>query len=66
MTNETLGMLCLVSAMTALYFTPTLLAIYRRHPSGGGIAVVNLFLGWTLVGWVAALAWSLSAVRRES
>jgi hypothetical protein len=40
-----------------------IVAAGRKHQSGNGILVVNLFLGWTVLGWVLALAWSLSAVR---
>ena len=42
----------------ALYFIPTLNAYSRRHPNAGPIMIINLFLGWTIVGWVVALAWS--------
>ena len=46
----------------ALYFLPTLIACGRGLYSRFGILMVNLFLGWTFVGWVAALsvlfAWS--------
>jgi hypothetical protein len=42
------------------YFLPTVVAVTRDHPSAGGIAVINLFLGWTFLGWVCALAWSVS------
>ena len=40
-----------------LYFLPTVLAWSKRDRAS--ILVVNLFLGWTLVGWVVALAWAL-------
>lgn len=36
----------------ALYFAPTLMARSGRRAS---VFVLNLFLGWTLVGWVVAL-----------
>lgn len=42
------------------YFLPAINAGGRRHKDFGGIMVVNLFLGWTLIGWVWALAWSAS------
>lgn len=44
-----------------VYFIPCFVAAYRNHPNGAPIAVVNLFLGWTLIGWVVALAWSVKA-----
>lgn len=42
----------------AIYFAPTIAAAMRKHKSQGGIAVINLFFGWTIVGWVLALAWA--------
>lgn len=38
------------------YFLPSLIAVIRKVPNTGSTIVVNLFLGWTLIGWVAALA----------
>lgn len=46
-----------------IYFAPALLALARGAAHVGGVFVVNLFLGWTLVGWVAALAWAVSSAR---
>jgi hypothetical protein len=40
----------------ALYFAPTIVAIARKVDHQGSVAVINVFLGWTLVGWVVALA----------
>lgn len=47
-----------------IYVLPTCVAVLRDHPSVGSIAVINLFLGWSLIGWVIALAWSFSAIPR--
>jgi len=41
-----------------LYFCPTIIAVSRKHPNGTAIIVLNVFLGWTVVGWVAALVWA--------
>lgn len=46
------------------YFLPSLIALLRRHPNGCAILVVNLSLGWTLLGWVVALAWSCTGQDR--
>ena len=40
----------------ALYLLPTFVALGRRSDKTAPVVVVNLFLGWTLVGWVVALA----------
>ena len=42
----------------ALYFLPTIVAVSRGHLSGLAIFLLDLFFGWTLIGWLAALIWS--------
>src|ERR1700758_3404801 len=42
--------------LAAIYFLPTIVAAIRGMPQIGPIVIINLFLGWTLVGWVVALA----------
>jgi Superinfection immunity protein len=41
-----------------LYLLPTVIAIFARHPVAVGIAVLNILLGWTVIGWVAAFVWA--------
>ena len=43
-----------------IYFVPTVIAYQRDHPNASPILIVNLFLGWTLIGWVVSLAWALT------
>ena len=42
----------------ALYMLPTYEAWSRKHENLTSITLVNLFLGWTLLGWVCALIWA--------
>ena len=52
--------------IAAVYFFPAMIAANRKHASAGAIFVLNLLLGWTFLGWVAALVWSLTGnVRAE-
>ena len=44
----------------ALYFSPGVIAVTRNHPNRMPIFLLDLFLGWTLVGWVGALVWAHS------
>ncbi len=44
-----------------LYFLPSILASTRRHPNFAGVLLVNLFFGWTFLGWIGALVWALTA-----
>ena len=45
----------------AVYFLPTFVAVARKKVNKGAIFVLNLFLGWSLIGWVVALVWALSS-----
>jgi Superinfection immunity protein len=44
-----------------VYFLPSIIAIVRGHKNALAIFVLDLFLGWTFLGWVGALVWSLTA-----
>jgi len=48
------------------YWMPSFLAIVRGHQSWWAIVAFNLFLGWTIVGWIFALVWSLTMPRWHS
>ena len=43
-----------------IYFIPALIAYDRKHKNKESIAVLNFLLGWTVIGWVAALVWAVS------
>lgn len=47
--------------MPALYFLPTFEAWKREQPNLTTIALVNIFLGWTLIGWVVSIAMACSS-----
>ena len=50
----------LVWAGVGLYFLPTIVAgTGRPHPYVGAVFTFNLLLGWTVLGWVAALVSAL-------
>ena len=53
-----LGTLAGIAFSLALLFLPTLVAKSRRHPNLLAIFLVNLFFGWTFIGWVVALVWA--------
>jgi hypothetical protein len=42
----------------SIYFIPSIVALANKNPNGNSILVLNLFLGWTFIGWVVALAWA--------
>lgn len=42
-----------------LYFLPAIIGRDKRDAAG--IFLLNLFLGWTVIGWVIALIWACAA-----
>lgn len=60
-----------IVSVPALYMLPTFEAWLKKHPNLVSIALVNFFLGWSLVGWVVAVVWAFKrpepqVVRQES
>lgn len=55
--------LCLVWLLIAfvIYFMPIIIAYIRQHNNIFSIIILNIFLGWTFFGWLAALLWSLNS-----
>ena len=43
-----------------IYMLPAGIGIIRSRSNAGAIFVLNLFLGWTLIGWVIALVWAVA------
>ncbi len=50
------GVAFLLIVVIGLYFLPTIVAVTRKVTNTGSVAVINFFLGWTMIGWVVALA----------
>ena len=42
-----------------MYFLPSIIALARGKRDLLAIFLLNLFLGWSVIGWVVALVWSL-------
>jgi Superinfection immunity protein len=59
------GLALLVIGVT-LYFLPAIIASRRNHSNASSILILNLFLGWTFLGWVVALIWAFSDNTAES
>jgi len=49
-------LLCLI-----IYMLPTLIAYARDIPSRQTVTVVNIILGWTLIGWLICFLWATLA-----
>jgi len=53
--------LTILLILLALSFIPVIIAAVRKHNDTLLIFLLTFFLGWTLIGWVVALIWSLSS-----
>ena len=54
-----------IAFILGIYFLPDWIAQSRGHPNRGSIFILNLFLGWTFLGWVAALVWANSYIDKN-
>ncbi|MGD0155895.1 MAG: superinfection immunity protein [Terracidiphilus sp.] len=45
-----------------LYFLPAIIAALRHTHNATGILILNIFLGWTVVGWFIALIMALCSM----
>jgi len=50
--------LFLLLIIIALYFLPTIIAWDKDGV--GSVFIINLLLGWTLIGWIVALIWAIN------
>ena len=57
-------MMTFILFLFVMYWLPTLIAIVRQTPSALGVAMLNFFLGWTVVGWIVAFIWACAADTR--
>jgi hypothetical protein len=61
--DAVLGLLMFLCAW-AIYFVPSFVAYRRGHPQTNAIILTNFLLGWTFLGWCAALIWAATAFPR--
>lgn len=57
--GELMGAIIVMGLVLGIYLAPALVAHGRQHPDLVGIFLLNLFTGWSVIGWVAAFAWAL-------
>lgn len=53
-------LIILIIFAIALYFIPTIISISKGRDNTVAIFVLNLFLGWSFIGWIVALVWAVS------
>lgn len=55
--------LIILAAALIVYFMPWCFAVVREHPRHLLIGLLNLLLGWTLIGWIGAFLWAAGKVQ---
>lgn len=48
-----------LAIILVVYFLPIIVALGREKRNSPAIFLLNLFLGWTGIGWVVALVWAV-------
>ena len=56
------ALLCMFFCIICLatYFLPTIIAMIKKKKNTLAIFILNLFLGWAIIGWVLALVWAFT------
>lgn len=55
----------LLGGLIVAYFVPSIIANHRHTSNRWAVLVLNIFFGWTLIGWVVCLAMSVSGANVE-
>ena len=59
--SQVLISIIIIIVLAAIYLLPTIVAWNRNHKNMVPVFLLNLLLGWTFLGWVAAIIWAFSA-----
>ena len=54
------------AALVGLYMLPTIVAVLNRHRHDMSVCLLNVLLGWTLLGWIIALVWGAASQPRAA
>ena len=57
-----IGFQLVLGFMFSIYLAPSIIAVVRGHHRWPWIGFLNFAAGWTAAGWIAALAWSVTAI----
>ena len=48
------------AVLAGTYFLPSIIAGIKKRKNSVDILVLNIFLGWTIIGWIIALMWAVT------
>jgi hypothetical protein len=60
LTNPVLTVIVGLLAIAVL-FLPAIVANQKKHKQYNSILLINILFGWTIIGWLIALIWAISA-----
>lgn len=52
--------------LLCIYLIPSFIAVFRKHRDHNAIAIMNFFLGWTVLFWIWSLIWSFTGNVRNA
>ena len=55
---EAIGGILVLLIAVGIYFLPSIIGYNKKNANA--ICMLNLLLGWTLIGWVVALIWAMT------
>jgi Superinfection immunity protein len=61
-----IGFYLVLGSILGIYIAPLVIAVVRDHHRLPWIGLLNLAVGWTVAGWIAALVWSVTAIRQPA
>lgn len=60
------GLIIVTILALTVYLLPALLAYGRIHRQRHAILILNIVFGWSFLGWIVALIWSVMSARDDS
>lgn len=58
LTQEIVLKIILIILIVIIYIVPSVIACEGCHPSKKKIILLNLGLGWTIIGWIFSVLWA--------
>lgn len=59
--GDLIGMGVLLFIGAVVYLIPAIVASQRKHQNATPICLVNILLGWSVLGWIVALIWATTS-----
>jgi len=65
MAGEAIQFFILSATALCIYLFPSMIAGKRDHHAFTGIFLINILVGWTVIGWIVCLIWAYSRVEKK-